>query len=450
VAYAQDKLRIEDPVQEAKPVHSYVSNDLTVKHEHPAVAPEFEASSFDSSQSASIASFKTVLPTNDIDKAPVVFSVSQELGSTSSFEVPAPAPPYKSPVQTKSYEAPAKPPKYQKTPTFEAPAPAPAYKASSLSPSYEAPALAPAYKKPSTKYFGSQLINLNSSKKYNISPSLNKLKSKYEQGTTSTTTTTTQKTTTTTNVPSKATTKSTTFKTFTTTSTYTTATPSTQSTTRSQITYSSTTAPFYGSPSPSAVSFHRSPTPSVFSSSPGYFVQPSYKPSTFFRGTSKPFTAFIGSKEPKQNEAETLKIKTEVASPSFDENKERIDLEEDGKSEESPKETDDGEVFYIFYENEDNPLDSVKSGLDLQRYIQEEIESTKEDADFSASEPDVDIIEENDNDVVEPVFSIVEELEKPKQPIYFDVPIKIEENGEGFDPPTEIRFKKFSQLKHNL
>jgi hypothetical protein len=40
------------------------------------------------------------------------------------------------------------------------------------------------------------------------------------------------------------------------------------------------------------------------------------------------------------------------------------------------------------------------------------------------------------------VFNIVEEFNKPKQPVYFDVPIKIEENGEGFDPPTEIRLRK--------
>ena len=26
------------------------------------------------------------------------------------------------------------------------------------------------------------------------------------------------------------------------------------------------------------------------------------------------------------------------------------------------------------------------------------------------------------------------------EPVYFDVPIKIEENGEGFTPPSEIRY----------
>jgi hypothetical protein len=33
---------------------------------------------------------------------------------------------------------------------------------------------------------------------------------------------------------------------------------------------------------------------------------------------------------------------------------------------------DDGEVFYIFYENEETG-EGVKSGLDLQRYIHEEV-----------------------------------------------------------------------------
>ena len=85
--------------------------------------------------------------------------------------------------------------------------------------------------------------------------------------------------------------------------------------------------------------------------------------------------------------------------------------------------------------------DSVQSGLDLQRYIHEEIQKSKEDSEFSASEPQAEIFEDSTNDIAEPVFSIVEEFNKPKQPIYFDVPIKIEENGEGFDPPTEIRYK---------
>ena len=80
--------------------------------------------------------------------------------------------------------------------------------------------------------------------------------------------------------------------------------------------------------------------------------------------------------------------------------------------------------------------------MDLQRYIHEEIQNSKDDSYFSASEAKADIFEDNADEIVEPVFNIVEEFNKPKQPVYFDVPIKIEENGEGFDPPSEIRLKK--------
>jgi hypothetical protein len=184
------------------------------------------------------------------------------------------------------------------------------------------------------------------------------------------------------------------------------------------------------------VSFTGTPTPASFTGSPGYFAQPSYKPSTYFRSTGKPFTAFIGSPEP----APKVPVKSNVASPKYEEKKPSIQLEEESTNEiKTPAEPEDGEVFYIFYENEENPLDSVQSGLDLQRYIHEEIQKSKEDSEFSASEPQAEIFEDSTNDIAEPVFSIVEEFNKPKQPIYFDVPIKIEENGEGFDPPTEIR-----------
>ena len=79
--------------------------------------------------------------------------------------------------------------------------------------------------------------------------------------------------------------------------------------------------------------------------------------------------------------------------------------------------------------------------MDLQRYIHEEIQNSKDDSYFSASESKAEIFEDNADEIVEPVFNIVEEFKKPKQPVYFDVPIKIEENGEGFDPPSEIRLK---------
>jgi hypothetical protein len=105
---------------------------------------------------------------------------------------------------------------------------------------------------------------------------------------------------------------------------------------------------------------------------------------------------------------------------------------------------DDGEVFYIFYENEETSDKGVKSGLDLQRYIHEEVGAGSTDSQYSASVPQGDLFADA-NSV--PVFSIVEEAKSdqaklPKkltQPVYYDIPIKVEESGEGFDPPTEIR-----------
>ena len=80
---------------------------------------------------------------------------------------------------------------------------------------------------------------------------------------------------------------------------------------------------------------------------------------------------------------------------------------------------------------------SVQTGLDLQRYIHEEISKHNyEDSLFSASVPQGEIFNDQNN---VPVFHFTEEENKPEQPIFYDVPIKIEETGEGFDPPTEIR-----------
>ena len=39
-----------------------------------------------------------------------------------------------------------------------------------------------------------------------------------------------------------------------------------------------------------------------------------------------------------------------------------------------------------------------------------------------------------------PNFALIEEINKPEPAVFYDVPIKIEETGEGFDPPSEIRF----------
>jgi len=81
----------------------------------------------------------------------------------------------------------------------------------------------------------------------------------------------------------------------------------------------------------------------------------------------------------------------------------------------------DEEVFYIFYENDDKPLEPIKTGVDLQQYIEEEIDQIKKDS-----------------------FQDVKKTSKSrvrsqKNPVLIDVPIKIEENGEGFTPPSQIR-----------
>jgi len=475
VAYAQDKLRIEDPVQEAKPAQSYPTKPS------PGSSPSYKASN-----SVPVPSYKSpATASTSVKDAPAVAPAYAGPVSTPAREAPATAPKYKAPSSTSNYEAPAPVPAYKASyeapapapaykapvvtstleaaaaPAYEAPAPAPSYKAPAPAPTYEAPASAPAYKAPvptstyeapapapaykpapstpkqtykttqptqaSTSFYGSQSIDLSSSNIVKTNPFL---------------------------------TKSSTARPISIYQASTTYTPRTPPPTISAVTtarpvYSSpiaftgspTPPPFTGSPSPASftgsptpASFTGSPTPSVYKSSPGFFAQPSYKPSTYFRSTGKPFTAFIGSPEPAPALPVSDIPKSNIASPKFEESKPSIELEEAVKTDiKPPADPEDGEVFYIFYENEQNPLDSVQSGLDLQRYIHEEIEKSKDDSDFSASEVQAEIFEDTPNDIVEPVFSIVEESNKPKQPIYFDVPIKIEENGEGFDPPTEIR-----------
>ena len=59
--------------------------------------------------------------------------------------------------------------------------------------------------------------------------------------------------------------------------------------------------------------------------------------------------------------------------------------------------------------------------MDLQKYIEEEIDHIKKDS-----------------------FRDVRKTSKSrvrseKTPVLFDVPVKIEENGEGFTPPSQIR-----------
>jgi len=135
-----------------------------------------------------------------------------------------------------------------------------------------------------------------------------------------------------------------------------------------------------------SVSVNGSPTPSL-----GYIRPTTYKPA-YVSSTSKPFSLVIDSSKSK--------LKGQ-----------------------SPKKKDE-EVFYIFYENNKNPLEPIKTGIDLQKYIEEEIEKTKQ------------------KDIIKRPLPQRKSFKKHtafKDPRYFDVPIKIEENGEGFTPPSAIR-----------
>ena len=97
---------------------------------------------------------------------------------------------------------------------------------------------------------------------------------------------------------------------------------------------------------------------------------------------------------------------------------------------------DDGEVFYIFYENEDLAQDSIESGLSLQRFIQEDFGEGKDNL-FSESISE-EIININNDQQKFPNFGLIEEVGKPEvqQPLFYDVPIKIEETNPGDDVRT--------------
>ena len=122
----------------------------------------------------------------------------------------------------------------------------------------------------------------------------------------------------------------------------------------------------------------------MYSFSTDYIIPTTYKPS-FVSSTSKPFSLIIdSSKNPKNNEK-------------------------------------DEEVFYIFYENDKKPLEPIKTGIDLQKYIEEEIENAKKQTQTKSEKAER------------------KKRKQTEESEYFDVPIKIEENGEGFTPPSEIR-----------
>ena len=68
----------------------------------------------------------------------------------------------------------------------------------------------------------------------------------------------------------------------------------------------------------------------------------------------------------------------------------------------------------------------IKTGIDLQKYIEEEFENAKKSTSAQKQQ--------------ELSSRSFENSPSLNEPVYFDVPIKIEENGEGFTPPSEIRY----------
>ena len=70
----------------------------------------------------------------------------------------------------------------------------------------------------------------------------------------------------------------------------------------------------------------------------------------------------------------------------------------------------------------------MNPGIDLQKYIEEEIENAKRTSDRH--------VETQQSSAQRKSFNHQTSLNKQT---FFDLPIKIEENGEGFTPPSEIR-----------
>merc|ERR1719464_93717 len=142
--------------------------------------------------------------------------------------------------------------------------------------------------------------------------------------------------------------------------------------------------------------YRQSPTPASYYHNSDYVHPSTYKPA-FVSSTSKPFSVFIGS-----SARPPVSLRNPRPTSDYRKNK-------------------DEEVFYIFYENDDKPLEPIKTGVDLQKYIEKEIENAKKQTQTKSKGTEI------------------EKKKQTKDSEYFDVPIKIEENGEGFTPPSEIR-----------
>ena len=330
-------------------------------------------------------------PSKATFKAKLTKSAKPYKNLAKAYKTPAPA-----------HEAPAKPPAYKEPAqsAYKKPAPAkPAYEAPAIAPAYKAPASTarPAYKVPSlasynpekafSAFFNTQLSDSFYSGSQNSYKAVNTVATTTAATTTAAITTprpvykaTTTKATTkpTTKATTKATTRATTRAT---TSIRTTTRKAPATTTSSPYTYkavpvsSPTPRPFYGSPTPRAfygsptpfygtpAPFYGSPTPKPYGYAPAkqaafYQPAPSYQPAPAIAPKRygykpvAPFTSFTEVKPDKSNATPKGAVVKNAAATAAGE--------------------DDGEVFYIFYENEETG-ESVKGGLDLKRYIHEEV-----------------------------------------------------------------------------
>jgi len=182
----------------------------------------------------------------------------------------------------------------------------------------------------------------------------------------------------------------------------------------------STSSPFFGSPSPyistSAPYFNNPSTPYSLSPAPQpSYASPSYKPFDFSQPI-KPFTAFNFGAPAADPVAK--KFDSEQSSPVVG----IIETEAEQNSAE-----DDGEVFYIFYENENLNQGQQKVGQSLQRFIQED--PTEDDNVYSETNVEEVINIDEAQSHKFPNFAQIQEIEQPEQPLYYDVPIKIEETS---------------------
>ena len=75
--------------------------------------------------------------------------------------------------------------------------------------------------------------------------------------------------------------------------------------------------------------------------------------------------------------------------------------------------------------------ESVSSGLNLQRFIQDD--NKWSDNQLSESVANLQVVDKKQKF---PNFALIEEVEKNSQPLFYDVPIKIEETNPGDDIRT--------------